>query len=199
MDFVRCDGERLTLVFALERGGTADCIYVGARLPANEDLAMLAAATARGRHESQPDVPPVPGLLPERKGGWSGTPALELRRGGIALETDLRATDWQAAPDSLEVTLTDDALAVSLSLGWRIAAADVIEAYAVLVNRGEPDLELQRLAAPPLPLPRSHQFHWALGGRDAGTPPPPRPRWLCADLGDRQAGVWRRQLADPSR
>ncbi len=168
MDFVRCDGERLTLVFALERGGTADCIYVGARLPANEDLAMLAAATARGRHESQPDVPPVPGLLPERKGGWSGTPALELRRGGIALETDLRATDWQAAPDSLEVTLTDDALAVSLSLGWRIAAADVIEAYAVLVNRGEPDLELQRLAAPPLPLPRRFTDLTSFTGRWAG-------------------------------
>ncbi|NJS15782.1 MAG: hypothetical protein HC788_15880 [Sphingopyxis sp.] len=70
MELVRLDGETLTLVFALEEGGAADCIYCGTRLPDGEDLAALAQATARGRHESQPDMPPVPGLLPERKGGW---------------------------------------------------------------------------------------------------------------------------------
>ena len=63
VEFVRLDGERLTLVLALEMGGAADLVYCGARLPEGEDLAMIAAATARGRHESQPDVPPVPGLL----------------------------------------------------------------------------------------------------------------------------------------
>jgi len=59
VEFVRLDGERLTLVFALEVGGTADLVYLGARLPEGEDLAALAASGARGRHESQPDVHPA--------------------------------------------------------------------------------------------------------------------------------------------
>ena len=50
MEFVRCDGEGLTLVFALEKGGAADCIYLGARLPAGEDLAMLAAVKIGRAH-----------------------------------------------------------------------------------------------------------------------------------------------------
>jgi alpha-galactosidase len=80
LEHVRLDGDGLTLVFAIARGGAADLAYCGPRLPDGEDLAALAVASARGRHESQPDVPPVPGLLPERKDGWSGTPALALRR-----------------------------------------------------------------------------------------------------------------------
>ncbi|MFY7746031.1 MAG: hypothetical protein ACOVQY_11425, partial [Erythrobacter sp.] len=79
MEFVRCDGEGLTLVFALEAGGTADLVYCGARLPAGEDLAMLDAASARGRHENQPDVPPVPGILPQSSSGWQGSPAASFR------------------------------------------------------------------------------------------------------------------------
>lgn len=168
MEFLRLDGAALTLVFALEAGGTADLAYCGARLPEGEDLAMLAAASARGRHESQPDVPPVPGLLPERKGGWSGTPAVVLRRDSQSIETDFRARDWQAARDNLVVNFTDGALALTLSLAWRIAAADVIEAYAVLVNHGEPDLELERLAAPALPLPRRFTDLTTFAGRWAG-------------------------------
>ncbi len=168
MEHVRLDGEALTLVFALEAGGTADLVYLGARLPEGEDLAALVAATARGRHESQPDVPPVPGLLPERKLGWSGTPAIQLRRGGETIETDFRLRDWQAAPDNLELTFGDAALAISLSLGWRIAAAGVIEAYAVLVNHDEPDLELKRLAAPALPVPCRFADLTTFSGRWAG-------------------------------
>ncbi len=168
MEFVRLDGAAVTLVFALEQGGTADCVYLGARLPEGENLGALAAASARGRHESQPDIAPRPGLLPERKAGWSGTPAIVLRRGGVALETDFRASNWQAAPDSLELTFTDDALAFSLSMGWRIAAADVIEACATLVNHGESDCELMRFAAPALPLPRRFTDLTSFTGRWAG-------------------------------
>ncbi|MEO0590787.1 MAG: hypothetical protein AAFZ11_09535, partial [Pseudomonadota bacterium] len=83
--FVRLDGRTVTLVFALERGGAADCVYIGAALPAEEDLAALAASTRRGSHESQPDTPPVPGLFPERKDGWAGMPAIVLRKDGAVL------------------------------------------------------------------------------------------------------------------
>ncbi len=168
VEFVRLDGAAVTLVFALERGGTADCVYLGAALPQSEDLAMIAAAMLRGRHESQPDVPPRPGLLPEAKGGWSGTPAIALRREGQTIATDFRVTDWQAGAAHLELTFADAALGLSLSLGWRIAAADVIEAHAVLVNHDEPDLELERLAAPALPIPRRFTDLTTFTGRWAG-------------------------------
>lgn len=168
MEFVRIDGERLTLVFALEVGGTADCIYLGAALPHAEDLAALAAAGARGRHESQPDVPPVPGLLPERKGGWGGTPAVVLRQSGEAVPTDFRLDTWQAQPGSLALTFTDARLGIALSQGWQIAAGDVVEAHAILANQGEHMFEFERFAAPALPLPRRFTRITSLAGRWAG-------------------------------
>ena len=154
---MRCDGETLTLVFALEEGGpergAADCIYVGARLPAGEDLAMLAAASERGRHESQPDAPPRPGLLPERKLGWSGTPALELRRGGARIATDCRVSGWEADARGIAVTFTDALARIEVTARWRIGAGDVLRAHLTLANTGEGALEVERLAALALPIP----------------------------------------------
>jgi alpha-galactosidase len=150
---VRCDGEALTLVFALETGAAADLIYCGARLPDGEDLAMLAAAAKRGRHESQPDVPPVPGLLPERKGGWSGQPALALRRGGVPEATDCRVSGWEGGARALAITFADPQAGVALSTAWRIGAGDVVTAEVTLTNIGETAFEIDRLAALALPVP----------------------------------------------
>lgn len=105
MDHLRLDGEAMTLVFALELGGAVDLVYLGARIPDAEDLTALARAAARGRHESQPDAPPVPGLLPECKAGWSGTPAVRLSERGerscVEVETDFRVVAWEQSPSEL--------------------------------------------------------------------------------------------------
>ncbi len=171
MDFVRCDGDTLTLVFALEKGGpehgAADCVYIGARLPEGEDLAMLAAAQARGRHESQPDVPPRPSLLPERKLGWSGTPALELRRGDARALTDCRVSAWEADASGVAVTFSDAPAGVELVVRWRIGAGGVLRANVSLTNRGDAPLGMERLAALALPVPArftqltSYSGRWA--------------------------------------
>ena len=153
MEFVRLDGERITLVFALAMGGAADCVYLGPRLPDREDLAALAAATARGRHESQPDAPPRPGLLPERKGGWSGTPALALRREGVPCNTNLSVSDWEAEGTSIAIHFADRLAGVEVSLRWQIAVGDVVRAQTHLTNTGEGALEVERLAAMALPIP----------------------------------------------
>lgn len=150
---VRCDGAAVTLVFALEEGGAADCVHCGARLPAGEDLAALAAAGARGRHESQPDVPPVPGLLPERKGGWSGTPAVMLRRAGTRIATDLRVSGWEADAGALAIRFADAIAGVEAHLRWRIGTGDVLRCAVTLVNTGEAPLEVERCAALALPVP----------------------------------------------
>jgi alpha-galactosidase len=165
VEFVRLDGERLTLVFALERGGGADCVYLGARLPSGEDLAMLTAAGTRGRHESQPDAPPVPGLLPERKAGWSGTPALALRRDGAEVETDLVVSGWETAHGHIAVTFADPRAGVAAQVRWRIGAGDVVSTSVTLTNCGAAALSVERLAALALPVPRRFTEVTSYAGR----------------------------------
>lgn len=152
MDHVRIDGEALTLVFALEKGGTADCIYLGARLPEGEDLAALAAAAARGRHESQPDVPPVPGLLPERGGGWSGTPAALFMLVGQEAQTDLRVSTWNTDARALAITFVDCRTALTIEQFWGVAAG-VVRVRQRVSNAGKATFTLARLISVALPVP----------------------------------------------
>lgn len=168
MELVRLDGEKLTLVFALEAGGTADLAYAGARLPAGEDLAMLTAASDRGRHESQPDASPRPGLLPERKAGWSLTPALAVRRGGRLLDTDLRVSGWEHTASGLAVTFADPRAGIELCITWQISAGDVVRAATRLHNTADTPLEVERLAALALPVPRRFTGCTSFAGRWAG-------------------------------
>ena len=172
MEFVRLDGERLTVVFALEVGGARhrapDCVYLGPRLPEGEDLAMLAAATARGAHESQPDVPPVPGLLPERKGGWSGTPALELRRGGVRIETDCRVQRWATGPRAAHFMYHDRSSGIDVGVRWVIDAGDIVRIGMTLANTGDAPIEVERLAALALPVPARFTELTCFSGRWAG-------------------------------
>ena len=168
MELLRLDGEALTLVFALEQGGAADLVHCGARLPESEDLAALAAASARARHESQPDVPPRPGLLPERKGGWSGVPAAALQSGGVRAQTDFRLSGWEAGETALRVLYADRLAGAEVELRWHIGAGDVVTAQAALKNTGAHRLTVERLAALALPLPGRFTELTAFSGRWAG-------------------------------
>jgi alpha-galactosidase len=165
VEWLRLDGEALTLVFALERDGATDLVYCGARLPAGEDLASLAAGTARGRHESQPDVPPQAGLLPEGKHGLATSPALAVRRGGARLATDLRLAEWQAEDRAITLTLRDDAAGVEARLVWRIGAGDVLRCSAALTNCGGAALEVEHLVALALPVPSRFSELTSFAGR----------------------------------
>jgi alpha-galactosidase len=167
-EYVRLDGEAITLVFALVEGGAADLVYLGERLPAGEELGALAGSAVRERHESQPDVPPVPGLLPERKGGWSGPPAIEVRLAGKRLETDFRTMGWSATDKRVEIAFADDALAVDVFVTWLITASDVIEVECSISNASEQDFDLARLAAVSLPIPRRFAEITSFAGRWAG-------------------------------
>ncbi|MEQ5787553.1 alpha-galactosidase [Erythrobacter sp. NFXS35] len=165
MEFVRLDGNALALVFALEAGGSADLVYVGARLPDGEDLPALAAASARGRHESQPDVPPCPGLLPERKAGWSRTPALALRRNGQRIDTDCRVSDWGVQDCSITITFVDAVAGIEVACHWRIGAGDVVTARLSLANRGDATLNIDCLASLALPIPARFTERTSYSGR----------------------------------
>ena len=172
VEFVRLDGERLTLVFALEMGGAADLVYLGARLPEGEDLAMIAAAAGRGRHESQPDVPPVPGLLPERKAGWSGTPAVQLvdHANPLAGEvrTDFRLIDWDWTARDIRIAWHDEALGAGLTMWWCIQSGDVVRVRCHVSNDGERIFTLVAQPTLVLPLPARFTGLTTFSGRWAG-------------------------------
>lgn len=168
VEYVRLDGEALTLVFALEGGVTADLAYCGARLPEGEDLAALAAAGARGRHESQPDVPPVPGVLPERKAGWGGRCALDLRRGGVRIDTDCRLNRWAAEARAVHFMFHDRSSGIDVGVRWMIGAGDVVTVGLTLTNTGKAPLEVERLASLALPVPARFTDMTRYAGRWAG-------------------------------
>lgn len=172
MEHVRLDGEALTLVFALEAGGTADLAYAGPRLPEGEDLAMLAAASARSRHESQPDTPPRPGLLPERKAGWSGMPAIRLvdhanpLAGAVA--TDFRLSRWDASASEILIAWLDTALGLHVDVWWRIGSGDVVRVRCDISNHGPSSFTLADHPALILPIPARFSGLATYAGRWAG-------------------------------
>lgn len=166
----RLDGDALTLVITLEQGGGADLVYCGARLPDDENLAALVAACARGRHESQPDASPRPGLLPERKHGWAATPALAIRRAGLRADTDLQVRAWEVIARGITITWADAVAGIEIAVQWRIGAGDVVTASATLTNRGLANqdgtpLELERLSALALPVPARFTAVTSYSGR----------------------------------
>ena len=196
VEYVRLDGAALTLVFALEAGGTADLAYLGARLPAGEDLAALAAASARGRHESQPDTPPRPGLLPERKAGWSGTPALRLIDHGHPaageLATDFRIRRWDSSERELWIAWEDQTLGLQVDLWWRIRSGDIVRVSCDISNIGTHDLTLADHPALVLPIPArftgltTHAGRWA--GEMRENPRPLAPDGFTARSGTGKPG-----------
>ncbi len=151
-DHVRLDGAGISLVFALVKGGGADIVHLGARLPDAEDLSALAAANTRGPHGSQPDVPPVPGTVPEAKHGWTGQAALIVSEaGGHEISTDLRLTNWDVGGATLTMRFADARLALELTQFWRICAGNVVETWCEVSATGH-TLALHRIASIALPI-----------------------------------------------
>ncbi|WP_245804590.1 alpha-galactosidase [Erythrobacter tepidarius] len=163
---MRLDGDALTLVFALEQGGGADLAYAGPRLPEKEDLAMLAAAAARGRHESQPDVPPQPGLWPQRESGWQGTPAARFRRlSGEIIAADFRLIAWSHEESALACRFADPRAGLHVSLHWRLFRSGAVLCLAEGCNARDEAIILEHLATLNLPVPSRFDSFTAFSGR----------------------------------
>lgn len=171
-EYVRLDGDAVTLVFALENGGSADLAYIGARLPEGEDMAAIVASQTRGRHESQPDRPPRPGLLPERKDGWSATPAVVLitmaQHRARQVDTDFRVNHWRADASAVHIAFADTAIGVMIETWWRISPAGTITTHCKATNTGQSDFSLARLAALALPIPARFSTQTTYSGRWTG-------------------------------
>ncbi|WP_416830908.1 MAG: alpha-galactosidase [Erythrobacter sp.] len=166
---VRLDGGAITLVFALVEGGTADVVYLGARLPEGEDLAALAHSTMRGRHENQADPPPVPGIVPQAGHGWQGSPAASFRHiSGEPLHTDLRLISWFHEGSELTCRFADTQANIHLSTHWAIKGSDTVFCDSDGWNENAEPIVLERLASISMPIPRRFADFTAFSGRWAG-------------------------------
>jgi alpha-galactosidase len=169
VDFVRCDGPGLTLVFALEEGGAADVVYCGARLPDGEDLAALAAAAARGRHESQPDAPPRPGIWPQQGDGWQGTPAARFRRlSGEIITADFRLVSWFHEGSKLTCRFEDAHAGLHVSTHWALRESGAVFCLAEGRNESGEAIIVEHIASLNLPIPPRFNSFTAFSGRWAG-------------------------------
>ncbi|MEM7781127.1 MAG: alpha-galactosidase [Pseudomonadota bacterium] len=164
-EYVRLDRGGVTLVVMLAKGIGADCIYAGTSLPAGEDLAALALSTRRGRHESQPDIPASPGLLPQRRRGWAATPAIEASRGGIRLESDFRIANWSCADGVLMINFSDALSHLDVELQWELSEEGVLSSRLLIRNSSTGPVHLERAASLAFPIPNRFGEMTSFAGR----------------------------------
>ncbi len=174
----RIDGAAITLVFGLHRDGWPSLIYIGARLPDDEDLHALQIATAPRRHGSQPDVPALAAIWPQSGRGCLGMPAMTLRRGDRSLPFDLVVTQEASDASRLSLQMDDASAGVRVSIEWAIGGGDVTSAHTTLTNTGNTPLAVDRIASIVLPMPawagHATRFHGRWAGEmheDAGPIP----------------------------
>jgi len=165
---LRLDGDALSLVLAWRGDAVPGLTYLGPRLPAGEDLAALAAALARGPHESQPDVPQSATIYPIGGSGWLGPEALSLRRGDRALAPRLRTLHAEAGDRDLAIDLADPEAGVAVRLHWRIGSGDLLVTRATIENSGTAPLAIDACASLALPLPAWATRVADLSGRWSG-------------------------------
>ena len=147
---LRCAGQSVLLDL---RRDLAELLWLGAALPAAEDLAALCDVARRGCHESQADNPVARSLLPQTAGGYPGTPALVLLRNSRALQTALTLEDAHTNADSFRLVYRDKALSIGLDITWRITASGIVESLATVRNTGSEPVVIAGLASLSLPLP----------------------------------------------
>lgn len=159
----RIDAGPQTLVLASD-GGLPRAVWWGPRLPADEDLAALAAATARDRTGGMLDAVPPLSLTPLPSEAWQGAPGLVL---AAADGTPLAPRFAFAAAEAADGTLTLVSTAPGLTLRHRFAAlpAGLIAAETRLA--ADRPVRLHWLAAPVLPLPPGGEVV-DVGGRWCG-------------------------------
>lgn len=166
MEYVRLDGDALTLVFALKQGGAADCVYLGPPLPQGEDLTMLASASARGRHESQPDVPPRPGIWPQRGSGWQGAPAARFRRlSGEIITAEFRLISWSREGSQLTCRFADAHAGLHVAAHWAVKQSGTVFCLAEGRNESSEAIILEHIASLNLPIPSRFDSFTAFSGR----------------------------------
>jgi alpha-galactosidase len=164
---LRIDRHGQSFVFDL-RSGDAVPTWLGPALDPAEAIDDLAASAQRGAHESQPEISPPCGLLPQDGWGYAGAPGVILLRQGQKIETRFRLSGVGGADDRLCFIYADDLSQAKLDLEWSFSASGVVRARSLLHNAGEAPLTVAQLASLSLPLPKALERLVRWSGRWAG-------------------------------
>ncbi len=150
--FLRLDHGGTCLVLDLRRGG-ARLVHLGAPLPESENLVALALASSRWRHESQPDHPPLPSLLPQAGQGGMATAAVRCLRLGQECETSFNLIAATQQGSGLQLQFADAFAGIQVELRWQLHDTGMVSSHCRLTNTGTTPLTVVRLASLALPLP----------------------------------------------
>jgi alpha-galactosidase len=164
----RLDGETITLVFIATGQDNINLAYFGRRLPEGENLDALARSGQFGKHENQPDTPPVGGFLPNVNAGYRGSAALQLQRADQALLTRFILDDVSVSQDKVDFIWLDADHQLELQLCWEIRSGDMIYARYTLKNEGEETAYVREMASVMLPLPAQLDRMTQFAGRWTG-------------------------------
>ncbi|MBT1163265.1 alpha-galactosidase [Bifidobacterium felsineum] len=93
-----------------------------------------------------------PTLFPTQAEGWTGTPAIQVNRGGVELFPALKVTSQSKTSDSFTFEATDHAAGLSLTATIVIGDEGLIRVDTALTNTGATPLTVARLT-PVVPLP----------------------------------------------
>jgi alpha-galactosidase len=163
----RLDSEADSQVWACPGHGMPVLIYWGDPLPPDEDLNELMFAWQPGLPHGGLDQFEWPSWLPEAGRGFSGTPGIELQRGGLRCLTQCQLKAVHAETGTLTFELSDDLSGVVVHLHIR-ALAGGWSAWVKLTNCGTTALEVEQLASLCMPLPIGAAERWSVGGVWAG-------------------------------
>ncbi len=163
----RLDGPGETLVFASIDRHLPICVYWGAALPSDEDLAALALGLLPPLPRGTLDLVPEPSICPEAGRGYPGEVGISLAVGDDStMYTQFRLDIMHAEGQSLDIQASDHARGVALATRLTIdQSSGVLTAENRLDNRGENQLNLLWLTAPALPAPANASIFQDYAGR----------------------------------
>ena len=150
----RLDGEDITLVFVAVGLENIDLAYFGPRLPDDEDLDALVRSGQQGKHENQPDEPPLSGLLTQRRYGYAGRPAFQLWSNGREVDPDFRLANIDTDGTYMQATWVEHETQLQVDMRWEVTGERIIEVAMELVADGQSEVAVKSANTLSLPLPR---------------------------------------------
>lgn len=154
-----------TLVIACPKQGSPELLYFGDALPAQTDLSAVYMSQLAAIPQAMMDKPVPMSLLPEAGRGWLQTPAVEAS----AEDRPTWAACWslldvEALESGFKIRLEDNVAQLSVSLTIGLLPSGVLRQQLTLINQGQGDVMVQRLACT-LPVAASFTERMGFYGR----------------------------------
>ncbi|MDO4664941.1 MAG: alpha-galactosidase [Actinomycetaceae bacterium] len=91
------------------------------------------------------DVAEMPSLLPTQAEGWSGPPLVDIRINDMVQFLNLQTVEVQHDGSSAQILSYDNAVGVQVQFNLRVTPSGIIEAFAILTNLGEAEVQVGKL------------------------------------------------------